>query len=65
MPANADDAQGSDRRRVDVDDASDVEYWTLTLNTTREDLVAAVGQVGPVVADVRAQLARQPKRDRA
>ena len=55
----------ADRWRIDLDDENEMNHWRDALGVTREDLVAAVGKVGPIIDDVRAHLARQPKRDKA
>ena len=47
-----------DRERINVHEAYEVKYWTNTLGVTKEQLVQAVTQAGPMVKDVKAVLGR-------
>lgn len=47
---------GSDRRKINVNQDHEVQYWTKTLGVTPEQLKAAVKAVGVEAADVRKHL---------
>ena len=48
----------ADPTRVNVQSATEVNYWCQTLNCTETRLRNAILAVGPLVADVRAYLNR-------
>lgn len=48
----------ADADRINVHEDHEVAYWTKTLDCTKEELRAAVHQVGPMADDVRAYLKR-------
>lgn len=48
----------ADRDRINVHEKYEVAYWTQKLSCTKEQLIAAVQQVGPMVGNVRAQLGK-------
>lgn len=45
-----------DHDRINVNVESDLVYWTKVFGITREQLAAAIQEVGPVVGDVRRRL---------
>jgi NACalpha-BTF3-like transcription factor len=45
-----------DCRRVSLDEAYEIEYWTHALGASEEDIRLAIAQVGSAVADVRRAL---------
>jgi hypothetical protein len=45
-----------DRSRINVHEEHEVRYWTEALGITRDQLVAAVQEVGPMADAVRAKL---------
>ncbi len=47
---------GSDRRKINVNQDHEVQYWTKALGVTPEQLKAAVKAVGVEVEDVRKHL---------
>ena len=48
-----------DAQRVNIHEDYEVEYWTKKFGCTKQQLIAAVGAVGPVVKDVEAELKRR------
>ena len=48
----------ADRSRINLTEPYEVRYWCRELQVPPADLRAAVGRVGPMVDDVRAELAR-------
>jgi hypothetical protein len=46
----------ADRKRISMNEAYEVEYWTEKWGVTRERLQEAVNKVGPMVADVEREL---------
>jgi hypothetical protein len=48
----------ADRTRINLSEAYEVRYWCRELQVPPAELRAAVGKVGPMVDDVRAELAR-------
>jgi len=44
--------------RLDVNDFPRVWFWAIQLGVTREQLLAAIKEVGPLIADVRKQLGK-------
>ena len=47
-----------DRNRINVHEEHEVRYWTEALGVSKEELEAAVKEVGPTAAAVRAKLAK-------
>jgi len=47
-----------DRDRVNTSEAWEVKYWTEVLGVTKEQLLAAVKDVGPLVSDVKKKLGK-------
>jgi Protein of unknown function (DUF3606) len=47
-----------DRDRIDVSEEHECRYWTEKLGITYQALKRIVGEVGPLVKDVRRHLAR-------
>ena len=47
---------GSDRRKINVNQDHEVQYWTKALDVTPEQLKAAVKAVGVEAEDVRKHL---------
>ncbi|HEY0338897.1 MAG TPA: DUF3606 domain-containing protein, partial [Burkholderiales bacterium] len=47
-----------DRDRIDVSEEHECRYWTEKLGVTYQALKRIVGEVGPLVKDVRRHLAR-------
>lgn len=45
-----------DHDRINVNVESELAYWTSVFGITREQLAAAIQEVGPVVGDVRRRL---------
>lgn len=43
---------GQDRSRIDVNEKHELAYWTKKFRVSRDELKAAVADVGPLVADV-------------
>jgi hypothetical protein len=43
---------------VDVNDASQTDYWANRLKVSHEDLFAAIEKVGPSMAAIRRQLGK-------
>jgi hypothetical protein len=48
-----------DRIRINVHEEHEVRYWTEALGITRDQLVAAVQEVGPMADAVRTKLDQQ------
>lgn len=47
-----------DRIRININEPYEVEYWMKTLGVSKEQLEAAVRNVGVMVVDVRTELAK-------
>ena len=47
---------GQDRKRINVSEGYEVQYWTRQLGCTEQQLRAAIGVVGTQVEDVRTYL---------
>jgi len=59
-----DDERGPiDRKRIDVNDAHDVQYWAQALRVTEDQIRKYVRRVGPEAADVRLAIAKDKLRD--
>ncbi len=43
---------------IDLDDPASASYWAGRLSVTQEQLIAAIGEVGPSVAAVRRHLGK-------
>lgn len=56
MADNFDIRGQQDRSRINVHEEHEVRYWTEALGITRDQLVAAVREVGPMADAVRAKL---------
>lgn len=56
MADNFDIRGQQDRSRINVHEEHEVRYWTEALGVTRDQLVAAVQEAGPMAAAVRAKL---------
>jgi hypothetical protein len=50
----------ADRTRINVQEDYEVRYWTQKWNVSREQLAAAVREVGVMVADVAKRLGKPP-----
>jgi hypothetical protein len=49
----------ADAKRINVDEAYEVQYWTKEFGISAQQLRAAVKRVGVMVEDVRAELRRK------
>jgi hypothetical protein len=49
----------ADPNRINMGDDHEIRYWTVKLGCTKEQLVSAVGTVGPVSSKVAAYLRRK------
>jgi Protein of unknown function (DUF3606) len=49
----------ADRARINMQEDYEVRYWTEKWNVTREQLAAAVGEVGVMVTDVAKKLGKR------
>ena len=49
----------ADRTRINVNEASELSYWTKELGCTADELREAVNAVGVMVAEVRRYLGRR------
>jgi hypothetical protein len=58
MPDNRNLRGKPDRDRINIHEDYEVRYWCNALGVTRDQLVAAVHAVGPMVADVRRRLGK-------
>jgi len=58
MADNLDNRGQQDRDRINVNEEHEVRYWTETLGVTRDQLEAAVREVGVMAKDVREHLRR-------
>ncbi|MDD1016906.1 DUF3606 domain-containing protein [Pseudomonas rubra] len=47
-----------DRNRVNTSEAWELTYWSTTFGVTKDQLIAAVKAVGPMVVDVRKKLGK-------
>lgn len=45
-----------DAKKINVNEAWELDYWTKTLNVSADRLRQAVRAVGPMVSDVKAHL---------
>lgn len=50
-----------DRNRVDVSEDHELRYWSQKFGVSADELKAAVGEVGPMVADVERRLKQAPR----
>jgi hypothetical protein len=48
----------ADRRRINIDDFDEVQYWTKKLGVTKEELERAVTKVGVSVEKVQKELGK-------
>jgi Protein of unknown function (DUF3606) len=60
MPDNLKIRQPQDPQKININEPWEVDYWTKALGVTEQKLRKAVGEVGPMVVNVRAWLARNP-----
>lgn len=51
---------GQDRTRVNVNQDYEARYWAGKWNVSEEELRAAVGKVGPMVADLERHFGSRP-----
>lgn len=56
MPDDKTKTGKGDDSRIDVNDQSELYYWTKTLGVTAEALKKVVASVGPMVSDVKKNL---------
>lgn len=56
MPDNTKIRQPQDPKKINVNQAWEVEYWCDVLGCTESELKAAVKKVGPMVVDVKREL---------
>ncbi|MFS8084643.1 MAG: DUF3606 domain-containing protein [Acidobacteriota bacterium] len=49
----------ADPGRINMSDDREIRYWTEKFGCTKEQLVSAVGSVGPIAAKVQAHLKRK------
>ena len=49
----------ADPGRIDMGEAREIRYWTEKFGCTKEQLVSAVGSVGPAATKVQAYLKRK------
>jgi len=49
----------ADAGRINMSDEREIRYWTQKLGCTKEQLVSAVGSVGPIAMKVQAFLKRK------
>jgi len=49
----------ADPSRINMGDAREIRYWTEKLGCSKEQLVSAVGSVGPTATKVQAFLKRK------
>ena len=50
----------ADRKRIDVNEAYELTYWSAKFGVTKEQLKAAIQKVGPIAEDVARKLAGTP-----
>ena len=58
MPDDLTHRQPEDRKKINVEQPSEMTYWSTELRVSVETLRAAVRRVGPLVADVRRHLGK-------
>lgn len=58
MPDNLNRRRPEDPKRINIHEAWELEYWSSSLNVSRDRLKQAVKAAGPMVADVRAWLSK-------
>lgn len=58
MPDNLKRRQPEDPKRININEAWELDYWSSSLNVSKDRLKQAVKAVGPMVADVRAWLSK-------
>ena len=51
-----------DRKRIDIEDANEVRYWSEAFGITADRLRAVVGKVGPMADKVREHLGKAETR---
>lgn len=49
----------ADAGRINMSEAREIRYWTEKFGCTKEQLVSAVGSVGPIATKVQAFLRRK------
>jgi hypothetical protein len=59
---NSRDRRAGDRARINMGEASEVQYWTKMLGVSQERLAAIIEKVGDRVEAVRAEIAEQSAR---
>jgi hypothetical protein len=58
MPDNLKRRQPEDPKRINIHEAWELEYWCSSLGESKTRITQAVKTVGPMVADVKAWLAK-------
>jgi uncharacterized protein with von Willebrand factor type A (vWA) domain len=53
---------GQDRKRINMAEGYELNYWTRQLGCTEQELISAIGVVGPQVDQVRTYLTDQRQR---
>ncbi len=56
MPDNLNIRRPADAKRINIHEPWEIEYWSKTLNVTREQLYQAVRTAGTMVDDVKRHL---------
>lgn len=58
MSDNLNRRQPEDPKKINKNQSWEIEYWCKELNCTRDELLAAIKEVGPYVKDVKKYLGR-------
>lgn len=49
--------EGSDeRKRINIHESDELEYWAEHLGVSADDLIRAVGNVGPAIEDIEREV---------
>ncbi|MEO7760562.1 MAG: DUF3606 domain-containing protein [Casimicrobiaceae bacterium] len=59
MPDDKTKRSPADPNRINMSEDSEIRYWMQKFGCTKEQLVSAVGKVGPMAVKVAAQLKRK------
>jgi hypothetical protein len=58
MTDNLQDRGGADRKRINMSETWEIDYWTGKFGVSREELEKAVERAGPMVDDVAKELGK-------
>lgn len=58
MPDDVTRRQPEDPQRINISQEWELDYWSRRLGCTKEELIAAVKKVGPMVSDVKKKLGK-------